>query len=324
VDERQWAAKVNDKGIAIDEVYSLRRKEPPSRYVNGHKFTAMVSDATGELRVTYWGAHDQEAVKISYDVLKEGGMVRVRGMSTIYHGRAGVNINPDQGGILEVAELGDYSPSDFIPCTKKDREEMFSVISSYIQELGDPYLRELLENMFAEPELSEKFKFSPASVSFHCAWVGGLLEHTLNVVRICDYVSQLYPDLDRDLLIASAILHDVGKVHCYVVSTAILESVDGRMMGHLVIGANMVREACTRRPDFPDNLKLKLTHMILASHGTNEKGSPTEPSIPEALALNYADELDAKLERFILARERGGPDDLFITDAKLGTKVYLQ
>lgn len=322
--DRLWAENVTGKGMAVDEVYSLRRKELPVPYANGYRFRAVVSDVSGELHVNYWGSRDLTAVQNCYEGLREGALVRVKGISSCYREQAGVNVNPSSGGLLEIAATGDYDPADFVPRTNKDQEEMFSVLWSYINSIEDVHLHALLESIFLNNELAERFKSSPASVSFHCAWIGGLLEHTLNVVRLCDSISRLYPALDRDLLIASAILHDVGKVRCYVISTSIAESIDGRMMGHLVIGANMVREACQILPDFPETLRLKVIHMVLASHGTNEKGSPTEPSIPEALVLNYADELDARVERFILAREQGGPGDLFVIDRPLGTKVFLQ
>jgi 3'-5' exoribonuclease len=200
---------------------------------------------------------------------------------------------------------------------------MFTELTTIMGTIGDVNIRAMFDHMFGDPIFVCQFKAAPASVSYHCAWVGGLLEHTLQVSRICDFISHLYPELDRDLLLASAVLHDIGKVRCYSVSTTITESVPGRLMGHIVIGAQMVEEACAACDQFPEMLKTKLAHMVLASHGSNEKGSPTEPSIPEALALNFADEMDAKLERFIRARGNGGPEDVFVMDRLLGTKVFL-
>lgn len=322
--ERQNVSVLTGGGIEVGEAYALRRKEPPGAYKNGFRFRMVAVDQTGEIEIYYWGGRDETLVRQVYDGLKEGSIIKVVGVTGEWRGRICINVNPAHGGSLGPAVPGDFDPSEFVPCSDKDPEELFKAMWSYVETMEDASIRSLLVHLFTRPGMSQEFKRSPASVSYHCAWVGGLVEHTLNVLRICDSVSRTYPQLDRDLLLAGAVLHDLGKVRCYDVTSTITESVDGRMMGHLVIGAHMVKEACESLPGFPENLQRKLLHMVLASHGSNENGSPAEPAIPEALALNYADELDANLERFILARERGGPGDLFVLDAKLGTKVYTQ
>jgi 3'-5' exoribonuclease len=319
-----WVCDILNKGQEINEVYAVRRKDQPRKSRRSDYFFSMVvSDATGDIRVNFWGRDDESLVRKVFDSVREGAMARVKGVSDLYGEEVVVQVNQANGGLIELAILGEYDPSDFVPTTEKDPEVMFAELQAYIGALKEPNIKKLMKTMFNDPDLVRDFKTAPASVSYHCAWVGGLLEHTLNVLRTCDFISKLYIELDRDLLLASAILHDIGKMRCYEVSSTITESVDGRLKGHLVIGAQMVEEACGRIPDFPSSLRTKLVHMVLASHGSNEKGSPTEPSIPEALALNFADEMDAKLERFIRARGNGGPEDVFIMDHQLGTKIYL-
>jgi 3'-5' exoribonuclease len=283
----------------------------------------VVSDATGDIKVNFWGKGDEALVRRAFDAVREGGMVRVKGTSDLFGETMVIQVNQGNGDVLDEARSGEFDLSDFVAASKKDPEMMYAELRACVDGIKEPHVRELLAVLFSDPVLERQFKSAPASVSYHCAWVGGLLEHTLNVLRTCDFISQLYTELDRDLLLASAVLHDIGKVRCYNVSTTITESVDGRLKGHLMIGAQMVEETCSRCHDFPEPLRTKLVHMVLASHGSNEKGSPTEPSIPEALALNFADEMDAKLERFIRARDNGGPEDLFVMDHPLGTKVYL-
>lgn len=248
----------------------------------------------------------------------------MRGTSDQFNDAMVIQVNVSNGeDMLEEAKDGEYDKADFVACTEKDTEEMYSELQALMGQIADPDINSVLGALFGDPGLVKMFKAAPASVSYHCAWVGGLLEHTLNVTRACDFISRMYPALDRDLLLASAVLHDIGKVGCYNVSTTITESVNGRLLGHIVIGAQMVEDACNRCDHVPQALRTKLVHMVLASHGTNEKGSPAEAAIPEALALNFADEMDAKLERFIRARGNGGPEDTFVVDRSLGTKIYL-
>ncbi|MDW5563047.1 MAG: HD domain-containing protein [Methanomassiliicoccus sp.] len=323
--ERQWVSDISAKGMGIDEVYVIKRKDPPRKGRKANHFFALtVSDATGEIRVNYWGNSEEATVRRVYDSVHEGELVRVKGISDQFNGSMVVQVNISNGeDLLEEAREGGYDPADFVACTEKDPEEMYAELQALLSQIVDVDIRSVLGQLFGDQDLVRRFKAAPASVSYHCAWVGGLLEHTLNVARACDFISRLYPELDRDLLLASAVLHDIGKVSCYNVSTTITESVSGRLLGHIVIGAQMVEDACNRCQTVPPALRTKLVHMVLASHGTNEKGSPTEAAIPEALALNFADEMDAKLERFIRARGNGGPEDTFVVDRSLGTKIYL-
>ena len=315
----QFINTISKKDIEVEDVFSVRKKDPPKRFKTGFGFALVVTDSSGEIKVQYWGGNAEESeVRKKYDSIRESDIVHVKGTSGVFNDRVLININPGYGGCLEITRNDQYNIDDFIPCTDKDPNELMGLVTSCIEEMNDPFIKRLLQEILSKPDVLRAFMTAPASVSFHCAWKGGLLEHTVNVLHVCDYISKLYPELDRDLLLASAILHDIGKVKCYNITTTITESVDGRLKGHLVIGAQMIEDSCSAIPDFPIILRTKLVHMVLASHGSAEKGSPTEPSIPEALALNFADELDAKLERFIIAKQSGGPGDIFVFDPKTG------
>jgi len=312
------------ENMEVDELYALRWKESPAPYKHGFKFRLRVADATGEIMATYWGGNDEGAVREVYSSLKVNSMVRLVGTTSLYKGQVVININPEKGGVAETAEEADFDPDDFVPCTARDVGKMFSDIMEYAESVEDPHIRAVLLTMLRDDDISVSLKRSPASVSYHCGWVGGLLEHTLNVTRTCDAIARLYAGLDRDLLLAGAILHDIGKTCCYDVNSTISESANGRLLGHIAIGSAMVGKACDAVPGFPENLRLKLIHMVLASHGSSDKGSPVDPSIPEAVALHHADELDANVERFLRARQNGGPSDLFTYDPLLRTKVFMQ
>ncbi|MBI0583412.1 MAG: HD domain-containing protein [Methanomassiliicoccus sp.] len=322
--DRLWVSDIGTKGMGVDEVYAVRRKDPPRKGKRANFFFGVtVGDASGDIKVNYWGNGDEGMVRRTFDSIREGSMVRVKGTSDSFNDTMVVQVNLGNGDLLVEAKEGDYDLADFVPCSERDPEEMFAELQDIITRVTDPNIQSMFARMFGDPAFVRKFKSAPASVSYHCSWVGGLLEHTLNVTRSCDLISRLYPELDRDLLLASAVLHDIGKVNCYSVTTTIAESVEGRLKGHIVIGAQMVEEACRECGSFPDTLRNKLVHMVLASHGSLDKGSPAVPAIPEALALNFADEMDAKLERFIRARDNGGPEDHFFLDRQLGIKVYL-
>lgn len=320
---RVFIEDLADDNVEIDGQYGLRWKEDPTQYKHGYKFRMKITDATGEITATYWGNKDEASVRAVYDSLRVNSIVRVVGTTRIWKGQLLININPNRGGLVESIDECSYDIDDLIPRTARDVDKMFSEIIEYVNEIGDGNIRAVLSSILEDEDLSEMIKRSPASVSYHCGWIGGLLEHTLNVVRSCDAISLLYKSLDRDLLLAGAILHDIGKVYCYDVSSTISESADGRMLGHIAIGSNMVEKACETLPNFPKALRLKLIHMVLASHGELEKGSPVIPSIPEAVVLNRADELDATLERYIKAREDGNEEDIFRYDNTLRTKVFL-
>lgn len=319
---RQSIEELETENVDVDELYALRRKEAPIPYRHGFMFRVRVSDVTGEITATYWGGKDEASVRKAYDSLQVNSMVRLVGTTSIWKGQVVININPAEGGVAEPVGEIDFDPDDFVPRTARDVGEMFSAIMGYAEGIEDANIRAVLLSMLRDDEICEQLKRSPASVSYHCGWVGGLLEHTLNVVRMCDAISRQYGGLDRDLLLAGAILHDIGKVCCYDVNSTISESADGRLLGHIAIGSAMVGKACDSLPGFPANLRLKLIHMVLASHGSSEKGSPVDPSIPEAVALNHADEIDANVERFMAARQNGGSGDLFTYDPHLRTKVF--
>ena len=319
---RTFVEDLEAENMEVNEMYALRRKEAPVPYRNGFMFRMKVSDVTGEITVNYWGDNDEASVRDVYNSLHVNSMVRLVGTTRLWNGQVVININPIKGDVVEAVEA-DFDPDDFVPRTARDMGEMFSAIMEYAEGVEDSNIRAVLLSMLRNDEISESLKRSPASVSYHCGWVGGLLEHTLNVTRTCDAIARLYGGLDRDLLLAGAILHDIGKVCCYDVNSTISESADGRLLGHIAIGSAMVGKACDSLPGFPENLRLKLIHMVLASHGSSDKGSPVDPSIPEAVALNHADELDANVERFMRARQNGGSGDMFTYDQQLRTKVFM-
>ena len=192
---------------------------------------------------------------------------------------------------------GEYNPADYLPVSKKDIGKMYEELLSIVKSVKTIQLRMLLEDFFVkDEEVVDKFKKSSAAKSVHHGFVGGLLEHTLSVTKLCDFLATLYPNMNRDLLVSAAMLHDIGKLKEISLFPENDYTDDGNLLGHIVIGYEMVGAKIKNIQGFPQKLASELLHCILAHHGELEFGSPKKPSIIEAVALSFADNTDAKLE----------------------------
>jgi len=197
------------------------------------------------------------------------------------------------------AKEGEYNPAEYFPMTQKNVDEMWKKLTDYIDSVKNPHLNALLNRIFIEDTaLAERFQKNSAAKSMHHGFIGGLLEHTISVTDNCEFMAGRYPVLKRDLLITAALLHDVGKTREISLFPENDYTDEGNLIGHIVIGAQMVEAAATTIEGFPETLKNELEHCILAHHGKLEFGSPKVPALAEALALNFADDMDAKMEMF--------------------------
>ncbi len=255
---------------------------------NGKPYdTVILQDKTGTLDGKIWDPNSQGIE--DFDALD---YVEVMGDVSVYAGSFQLSIKRARR-----ASEGEYDPADYLPVSQNSTQEMYGHLEDYIKSIKNPYLGRLLSLIFLE---NEDFKASfcehSAAKTVHHSFVGGLLEHTLQVTRMCDYLAGAYPFLKRDLLIASALLHDIGKTRELSAFPLNDYTDEGQLVGHIVIGAMMVEETVARLPGFPPVLKNELVHCILAHHGELEYGSPKKPALAEAVALNLADNADARLE----------------------------
>ncbi len=317
--------KINElkAGGTVDDLFAVRFKKPVAAYKNGFTFQMWVSDAGGDIAVKYWGEKDEKSVKALFDTIAKGSVVNVKGKVTEYNNALEIHVNPSSGDLLKALKEGEFEVADFVATTTEDIEQMRSQLFVIIRKIKDIHLRQLLESFFGDEEFVKQFCFCPAAITHHSNYIGGLLEHTLRVARTCDHYALQYPDLDRDLLITGAILHDIGKLREYTVSSIIGATDEGRLVGHLVIGAGMVNDACRLLGDFPPELNLKVQHLVLSSHGTKEFGSPKEPLFPEALALAMADLSTTRIEEMLLVKKTANTEDDWVQDRNLGS-VYLK
>ncbi|MCI9140328.1 HD domain-containing protein [bacterium 1XD42-8] len=213
------------------------------------------------------------------------------------------DVNSFQGSLqvsikrIRKCKEGQYDPGDYLPVTKKDPEEMYEEILEFIASFKNPFLKKLGEKFFKEDkEFIKSFKQSSAAKSVHHGFVGGLLEHTLSVVKLCEYYTKAYPILNRDLLLISALFHDIGKTRELSLFPENDYTEEGQLLGHIVIGSEMISEKIKEIPGFPPILAGEVKHCVLSHHGEYEYGSPKKPAIIEAMALNFADNTDAKIQ----------------------------
>lgn len=217
-------------------------------------------------------------------------VVKVKGRVDLWQGKKQLII--DQ---IRVATPDEFELGDFLPHTKRDVNELWAELQAATSERTNPWIRSLLESVLGDPEVSERLKRAPAGKKMHHAYIGGLLEHIVSLCNLCRRVAPHYPEIDADLLIAGAVLHDIGKLDELSYERSFGYTTEGQLLGHIVIGLALVEKKIAAVEGFPADLKLLIQHMILSHHGKEEFGSPKLPSFPEALMLHYLDDLDSKL-----------------------------
>ncbi len=275
------------EGDKVDDVFLVTSRSLLRTRAGAPFLKAKLADKTGTVDAIKWNATESEIAR-----LVEGTHICVHGTVRLYNDELQLNLDSFEKLEEEV------DPSDFVASSERDPDEMFSELISLLSDVTDANLRQLLDAFFADDQFAPRFREAPAAKSIHHAYVGGLLEHTLNVVRNCAALAELYPDANRELLLTVAALHDVGKVDEYKWSPAIDLSTEGHFVGHVVGGTMMVRAAAEAIDGFDPLVSLALQHAVLAHHGTKEFGSPKRPKTIEALILHLADDLDAQVEIF--------------------------
>lgn len=277
------------EGDKIFDIYLCKHKISAVTK-NGKPYeTATLQDKTGTIEAKIWdpnnvGIADFEAMDY----------VEVYGDVNSFQGMLQLNVKRTR-----CAKSGEYDPKNYLPVSAYDIEEMYGEVMRYINGISNPWLKKLCQNLFVEDkEFVKKFKNSSAAKTVHHGFVGGLLEHTLSVAKLCDFYCTRYKKLNKDLLITAALCHDIGKVRELSAFPMNDYTDDGNFLGHIVIGTEMVGERIREIDGFPVRLASELKHCILSHHGEFEFGSPKKPAIIEAVALNFADNTDAKLETF--------------------------
>jgi 3'-5' exoribonuclease len=289
---RRFVQQLSD-GEQVEEVYLVTDKQLRANR-NGNLYLQLdLRDRTGSINARLWNAG--EHIFRSFDT---GDFVLARGKVQLFQGALQIILSHLERMEGEKVELG-----DFLPHTEQDVSKLLERLRTCLLRLGNPHLRALAECFFMDEDFVKRFCHAPAGVRNHHAYIGGLLEHVVTLLDVAERILPAYPDLDRDLLLAGIFLHDVGKVRELSYQKVFSYTDEGQLVGHLVIGVEMLNEMAAKVPDltgepFPPELLLRLKHMILSHHGTYEFGSPRLPMTPEAIALHCLDNLDAKVHAF--------------------------
>ena len=275
------------EGERIQEIYLCRQRTTAMTKTGKEYENVILQDKTGSLDAKIWDPHS-----MGIDEFDALDYVEVNGDVTVFNGQTQLSIKRAR----KISET-DVDPTNYLPCTNKNIDEMMMELTKFIAGVNNPYYKQVLTKLFIDnTEFAEAFKKHSAAKSVHHGFIGGLLEHTLSVAKMCDFFAKQYPILNRDLLMTSAICHDIGKV--YELSDFPMNDYTdaGQLLGHIVMGSEMLEKIMDSIPDFPTKLKNELKHCILAHHGELEYGSPKKPALIEAMALNLADNADAKIE----------------------------
>jgi 3'-5' exoribonuclease len=289
---RRYVQQMAD-GESIEDVYLVSDKQLRANRHGNLYLQVDLRDRTGSINGRLWNAGEH-----LFRSFEEGDFVRIKGKVQLFQGALQLILSQVERVAPEAVEL-----ADFLPQSDHDVNKLLDRLRGILMKLNNPHLRALVECFFMDEEFVQAFCKSPAGVRNHHAYLGGLIEHVVKLLELGDRVAPLYSDLDRDLLLTGIFLHDIGKVRELSYAKMFSYTDEGQLIGHIVIGVEMLNEKAARVPDltgepFPRELLLRLKHMILSHHGAYEFGSPKLPMTPEAIALHYLDNLDAKVHSF--------------------------
>lgn len=296
------------EGMHVSEVYLCKNKQIALTKAGKEYGNLVLQDKTGTVDAKIWDLgspgvgnfETMDYVFVDADV-------------TVFMGSHQLNVKR-----IRKADEGEYIPADYLPVSSKNVNDMYAELTAMIRGIQNPYLRQLTESFFVnDADFAKRFCFHSAAKSVHHGFVGGLLEHTLSVSRMCSYFAEAYPMINRDLLLTAAMFHDIGKTRELSVFPENDYTDEGQLLGHIMIGTEMVGERIRTIPGFPEKLAVELKHCILSHHGELEYGSPKKPALLEAMALNFADNADAKMETMVEILKGAGDNNGWLGYSRL-------
>jgi 3'-5' exoribonuclease len=295
-----------EEGKRFESFFLVLAKQQRTTKTNKPYLNLILGDKTGQLEGRVWELSDPNIAKD----FGRGDIVKIRGNVSRFDERLQMKVDH-----LRTAEPGEANRLDLMPSTKYDVDTLWSQVEASIASIANPDLKRFFAALFSDPDLAAAYRAAPAAKQLHHAWLGGLLEHVVSLLTLADSVASHYTMLDRDLLITGVILHDIGKVTELSWEIGFEYTVEGMLLGHIQMGSALTEKVIDSLPDFPPRLKTLVLHLILSHHGKLEFGSPKLPMIPEAIVLNFLDDLDAKMQAVAgefekCAREGKGPDEL--------------
>lgn len=275
-------------GKEVTEFFVLRKQEIRDT-VDGKRFLKLeLGDRTGRIDGVVWDNADQ-----IYESAQAGDVVKIKALVTTYKEMPQLKVEK-----LRKAKEEEIDLSDFLPASERDLDSLYDEFEEAVSSIQNPHLRSLLELLLKDSSVMEKLKVTPGGKLWHHAYIGGLLQHTLRVAQVCEKAASMYELVDRDLLITGALVHDIGKISSYSARGFFDYTDEGRLIGHIVSGNELIDRKIQMIEDFPSELALRLKHLILSHQGQLEFASPVVPKTLEAIILHYADDLDAKADAF--------------------------
>lgn len=277
----------------------VREKELKPKRNGGVYLHLLLADRTGEVDAKAWDGPQETAALFERD-----DIVKVRGTIELYNDRPQLIVQR-----IRRCEDGEFQEADFCPASARDPEEMFVELRGFVDSIANEHIRVLLRSVLDDPSVAPAFKIAPAAMRLHHAFRGGLLTHSLSLCALAGAIVSKYPRLNRDWLIAGAVLHDVGKIEELGTSRRLGYTTRGQLVGHVALGLEILERHVSRMPGFPVEVKTVLQHLIVSHHGEIEKGALRAPMFPEALALSIMDLLDARLEQAWRVIDQGPPSE---------------
>jgi 3'-5' exoribonuclease len=286
------APQHENKVIISTFVVAVKQVKPKK---TGDPYLALtLADRSGQIEAKMW-----DNVADCIDSFEQDHFVKVKGLINKYNQRFQLTIHK-----LRRLEEVEVEFADYLPKTTKDIDELWRTLSDFVDGFTDPHLKALVRAFMDDPEIAAAYRCAPAAKTLHHAYIGGLLDHVVSLFRSCELVCRNYPQINRDLLMAGAFLHDIGKIHELTYNRAFSYTTRGQLLGHMIIELEMLQAKLQLLPGFPNELKILIEHMIISHHGEYEFGSPKLPMFPEALLLHYLDDLDSKMESMRAQFER--------------------
>ena len=261
----------------------------------GEPYLALtLGDRSGQIEAKMWDNVDEVL-----NAFEQDDFLKIKGLVNKYKNRFQLTIH-------KLRKLGDSEIefSDYLPKTTKNIDELWQTLADFVASFQDPHLKALVQAFMADPEIAQAYRNAPAAKTLHHAYIGGLLDHVVSLFRSCDLIARNYPQVNRDLLLTGAFMHDIGKIYELTYNRSFSYTTRGQLLGHMVIELEMLQAKLALFPDFPPQLKTLVEHLIISHHGEYEFGSPKLPMFPEALLLHYMDDLDSKMEAMRAQFER--------------------
>ena len=277
-------AQQENKVVTSSFVVIAKQVKPKK---TGEPYLALtLGDRTGQIEAKMW-----DNVADAIDVFDQDDYIKAKGLINKYKNRFQLTIHK-----LRRLQDGEVDFADYLPKTTKNLDEFWQTLTDFVANFKNPYLKALLQSFMSDGPIAEAYRCAPAAKTLHHAYIGGLLDHVVSLFRSCDLISRNYPQVDRDLLLTGAFLHDIGKIHELAYTRSFSYTTRGQLLGHMIIEIEMLHAKVAQVPGFPEELKTLLEHLIISHHGQYEFGSPKLPMFPEALMLHYLDDLDSKME----------------------------